>query len=754
MPLHRCAVALCCCWAALAIVPQSRAEKTDGKVHAIKVLPEKDADCSSLKAICESVTRGCKTNDEKAIAIYNFMQLTHSHLAYPGENGGLGVLRELNVYGWSLCGGLHTEESALWREMGWKWRYVGWSDPGHTTVEVYYDGRWHYLDVFLKFYVWMPDPNAPGGRTSAGQQDIKANPSLVTDGLVYDKEREVYYHKGDQFTMLGDKANWRAPSFLSCGDDPRGILTGIASSNRAGSPTGWGDIQFDSPGYSTDVNLAPGNALTLTWDAIKDAYWWNGQHQAAPRHSCGDKDCRNCPAVGPVMEPYDVPGREPRSYANGLLLFAPDLSNDAFLKGLAAKENVKVVDGKLTPADAGAPASITVELKSPYVISRASGAAEGVEKAEISLDASKTFQPIKLSDFSQQVGGKYDCLVKLSFKAPVSSLHLEAVVECNRGALPYLSPGRNKVAVSVADPRELGDNRLVVTYAYEPGFRTKSFEDLAGESAELARAHNTTWASKPTVVQKVFTAKDLPATFDVDVPTPEGKYPIYPRMLFIRREVLAPGAKPLPLPEGAAAPQAVADKELKTLPSPFTVGIVPPPKTAARPTTQRTITLHAGPSMSQDGAIEDNHYLKSKKGEMWVMRVDGDLKGLPAAADIAEARFVFPVTHGTDQAATKIGLSLLAAAMENGKAFDFKSLGDVTGTAVAPKQPSGADYNPPKDFVVDVTRAVKRIASGEAFHGFALRVVQDRAVDDGYITRLDMPKNAEVKLEVEIYDRK
>ena len=118
----------------------------------------------------------------------------------------------------------------------------------------------------------------------------------------------------------------------------------------------------------------------------------------------------------------------------------------------------------------------------------------------------------------------------------------------------------------------------MVTYTYEPGFRGKSFEELAGEGAELARAHNASWASKPTVVQKVFAAKDLPATFDIDVPTPEGKYPIYPRMLFIRREVLAPGAKPLALPEGAEGAKSSAVQDLKTLPNPFTVGIVPPPK--------------------------------------------------------------------------------------------------------------------------------------------------------------------------------
>ena len=69
-------------------------------VRGIKVLPDKAPDCSSLKTIAESVTRGCKTNDEKAIAIYNFMRLSHYHRAYPSEPGGVPVLKEINTYGW------------------------------------------------------------------------------------------------------------------------------------------------------------------------------------------------------------------------------------------------------------------------------------------------------------------------------------------------------------------------------------------------------------------------------------------------------------------------------------------------------------------------------------------------------------------------------------------------------------------------------------------------------------------------------
>jgi hypothetical protein len=541
------------------------AAEPPGVVHGVKVTTDKAPDCSSLKSIVESVTRGCRTNDERAIAVYNFLALSHYHQGYCTEPGGLGALREITSYGWSLCGGLHSVEAALWRELGWEWRYVGWSDPGHTTVEAFYDGRWHYIDAFLKFYAWVPDPKAPGGRTIAGVADLKADPTLITKGLVLDRDREVYYHAGDRFTA----DNWRAPAFLVCGDQPKDMLTGLRSSKEAGSPTGWNSINFGSPGYSTDVNLAPGTSLELRWVGEKGAHWWNGR-KYVPGHSCGDKDYRNSPVIGPIFEPYRDKSGYRRGHANGTLRYAPDL-NQAAVAGLTDTSNVKLTAGQLAPADPTKPASVTVALQSPYVMSRATGTADGAT-ATLSTDGGKTFAPIDLADFSDAVGGKYAVLLKLTFTKPLRKLDLRVTVQCNNGALPYLSPGRNRVTVGVADAAELGANRLAVTYAYQLGSRSKSYAELAEAGAELGRGHGASWSDRVTVAQRIFTAKDLPATFTIDIPTPPGKHPVYPQMLFVRRELLAPSTAPQSLPDGATAAKPAKPEDLKSLPNPFTVG--------------------------------------------------------------------------------------------------------------------------------------------------------------------------------------
>ena len=553
--------------AAPRVYPAIDAGTPGGFVRQVKILADKAPDCSSREALVESVTRGCKTNDEKAIAIYNAYRLLIYHRQYPGERGGVAALKLFNVYGWSLCGGQHAALSSLWVTAGWKHRFLGWS--GHTTVEAFYDDQWHYFDTFLKFYCWKKDANAPGGRTVASQADIANTPSLVNDDLVYDTGRRVWYPKDNRYEIIGDKANWTAPAMLICGDSAPGVISGCKGRNPGGPNTGWKGIKHAEDGYNTNVNLAPGYSLELMWKSIEGAHWFNGR-KYVPIHSCGDKDYRNCPALGPVLEPYHyLNSRGARRYSNGRLLVRPDLTDAAFLSSLAAKDNVKVADGALVPADAAKPASITVWLQLPYIMTRAYGQAEGVESAEISTDGGKTFRAVELKDFSDAVGGKYAAQLKLGFSKPLKNLKLEVLVQHNRCAVPYLSPGANKITVSVADAKALGDNKLVLTYAYALGARRISYEDLADQGAELGRAHKATWAETPTVVQKVFKAADLPATFDIPVPTPKALHPVYPRMLFMRREVVGPKAKPLPLPEGALAAGIGPDEQLKTLPNPF-----------------------------------------------------------------------------------------------------------------------------------------------------------------------------------------
>jgi len=728
-----------------------------GEVTAIKVQPDLAPDCTSLKSIVQSVTRDCKNNDEKAIAIYNFMQLTHYHRQYPSEPGGIPVLKEINCYGWSLCGGLHSEQSALWRELGWGWRFVGWSNPGHTTVEAQYDGRWHYLDIFLKFYAWMPD--GKGGRTIAGEDDLKANAQgLLTDAFVLDKGRNCVYATDNQFGMNGAKANWCAPAFLLCGDELSGVASGVNSKNNAGSPDTWAGINHATGTYSMDVNLAPGFCLESTWDPMPDAWYWAG-NKTPPAHTCpGHKDTRNNPGYGQVLEPY-INSKPARSYGNGVLTFAPDFASAACLKSFVNVDNVKVANKALVPAVAGKPASVIFCLKSPYILTKANGEAPGAETVEVSVDNGKTYKAVDIKDFSEAVKGATTALVKIGVKETLTSLKVRAIVQNNPGALPYLSPGKNRVTVAVADPNALGANKLVVTYAYRLGSRTKSFEQLYDQGKEVARQHNAKWSDAVTVVQKTFTAKDLPATFDIDCPTPKGQYPVYPRMLFVRREVLSPESTPQLLPEGAVETKAAPGDELTCLPNPFLVGTQTPVPVKARPVKTTKIPLTYIQYVSDKGEIASSGELRwpkttEEEGKVsaGVVLIAGDLKSLPGKGVVA-ARLQVPVVTGHDKAAGRLGAVLMPQPIEPGKACDVKHLPAPVGSAVIPKQPADApEYKPAKSVAIDVTAGLKAVAAGEAkFNGFALRIVPDRGTDNGYTARCAISPTNRIWLEVDTY---
>lgn len=119
--------------------------------------------------------------------------------------------------------------AALWEAAGYKWRYRGWRRPGHTTVEVHYGGRWHYLDTFLKFYTWTPDPQSPGGRTIASQEDNGVNGQFVRHSLTYN---DCSVRANRRRETIGQRRQW---SYCQ-----RGLHTTLSDAEIG---DGWGSVQ-------------------------------------------------------------------------------------------------------------------------------------------------------------------------------------------------------------------------------------------------------------------------------------------------------------------------------------------------------------------------------------------------------------------------------------------------------------------------------------------------------------------------------
>ena len=405
----------------------------------LRVTTDRTVDTRSLESIVADVVRfaGARTNDEKAIAIHDWLHHTIFHCAYPTEKSpqSVGPLKVLNVYGWGLCGGQHTVLKSLFETAGWKVRYRGWSNPGHTTIEVQYDGRWHYFDTFLKCYFWMKDR-----KTIAGQDDIVKDPSIVLDAL---KEG-------------------RAPRnhFLCCGDTAEGVVQGCRNSKPypvSEPKNGWASVTGRDRGYSPSLSLPAGSTLRLEWKNIAGKVAVKSRN----RHSCGTKDFRSDPVLGPVLEHYGA-----RTFANGRFTYAPDFNRkadavDVDLRGAAPRK------GKLVATSGRGQAIFNLKLPYVYVDGTIEAAfEEGEGKLSLSTDGGKTWKAVEAGDVSGALWQKYDVRIKAEFGGSLGKFRLESTVQHNRSALPHLLPGDNAVTVSAEKKARLKDRTVKVTYAY------------------------------------------------------------------------------------------------------------------------------------------------------------------------------------------------------------------------------------------------------------------------------------------------
>ena len=203
------------------------------------------------------------------------------------------------------------------------------------------------------------------------------------------------------------------------------------------------------------------------------------------------------------------------------------------------------------------------------------------------------------------------------------------------------------------------------------------------EDKELAKGHDATWDDAVTCVQKTFTASDLPAKFEIDCPTPKGKYPVYPRMVFVRREVLAPGQSPAALPAPPSTPAVGPERRAGD---------------AAQSLDDRHATAAGGAGsgrrrravlpvkkvayVSKKGEVFKHQFVKWLKdnSDAWIMLVDFDAAKLPKRGRRwPSAKLVLYVEEAHDKAPMQVAAVMLDAPFEPEQPYDFAKLGQTRG---------------------------------------------------------------------------
>jgi len=154
------------------------------------------------------------------------------------------------------------------------------------------------------------------------------------------------------------------------------------------------------------------------------------------------------------------------------------------------------------------------------------------------------------------------------------------------------------------------------------------------------------------------------------------------------------------------------------------------------------------------GQVFTHQFVKWLKdnSNAWIMLVGADAPKLPEAKKFASAKLIFYVWEAHDKADMQAAAVSLKAPFVVGKPYDFANLGRMIGwTIVKRGRGRGAPFVPPRRYEIDVTREVRAWARGKRAHGFAVRIVPNRGIDDGWTVRFTPSKDKRPELQITTY---
>jgi hypothetical protein len=224
-------------------------------------------DWYDAKSMAAEITRGCHTDEEKALAIWSWIRY-RTYQRSPHDDSSVHAVRAMNGYGYGICGHAAHWMKCLLTAAGLKARVQELA--GHTLSEAYYDGAWHLLDSNVKVFYLDRD-----NRTIASLATLEHDAGLI-ERTIHPRELEPWFlgpdppGRNEQFVhyIVSYKDNYEEHSY-----------DGVIAKD-----------------YSMAMTLKPGEKLVR---------WWT-------------------PKLA-KFEGRDVRAEVPIRYANGQLTWEPDL---------------------------------------------------------------------------------------------------------------------------------------------------------------------------------------------------------------------------------------------------------------------------------------------------------------------------------------------------------------------------------------------------------------------------------------------
>jgi hypothetical protein len=425
------------------VVIVSLAARVQPASYSPRVVSAHNADAYSMRTFRQFHRWRDLQGDALAWEVYKYLADTRTGLFHMNDVlEGRDVLNEyesirdpvkiINVYGYAYCGIFGPLMAGIWDGMGCgKARMLAMPSWNHSTCEVFYDDKWHYMDIDVRAVFRRDDGSL------ASMDDAQHDPSL-----------------------------WKNHGPLFFPNDALDATRKIYEKETVGHRH-----KFDFSGHTMDYVLRQGETFTR---------WWNPQ--GGRWHHC---DIYNREEWLRKLIEQSPRGPKPNhrqftihNHGNGRFVYRPNLTNRSsdFVDGVYDSKNARPGSGGLTLVEPGEGCAI-FEVRSPYIIVPIVGDFETMDddreasvveidgaglSLQLSTDNGMTWKDVKAVsgretlDLTRNVAGRYAYLLKIVMKgqpdkAAVRSLGITTWVQVAPASLPSLRKGRNEMEYRAAD---------------------------------------------------------------------------------------------------------------------------------------------------------------------------------------------------------------------------------------------------------------------------------------------------------------
>lgn len=434
-------------------------------------------DWFDIESLAGEITRDCRTDEEKALAIFEFIRLNFHHLDSPGDRECHNPVIAMNIYGYANCAYHSTVFTALCRAVGIPARV--WEVWHHTVTEAYYNNAWHMLDSDIGLYYLAED-----NRTIASVEQLWDD-QKISGGTSEGAALTRFSGRNKAVRIIYTDAEGGNPIVSQDGERTRGYRY-FHGPDFCYIQTGYDRFTYEP--HNMAMTLRQGETLIRNWKGGEKYYDYerhnrslkDGNKWAKPiRYGDGKLIWRpnlKAKVVPSFFNKNQAPlfevdnGQSPAVHVRNKQGGIYDLPERAIISVetpytiLGGKINAKLFRGAATEWDR---LSATVNSTAGPVSSRVWSAPEGVTgfiDAEIDLD--KVL-------FPNGERGRHDYEVEFNFMAnennvPATQSGLDAIemitdIQVSPNSLPALSKGKNIIRYRDETP---GEHKVKITYIW------------------------------------------------------------------------------------------------------------------------------------------------------------------------------------------------------------------------------------------------------------------------------------------------